>query len=1028
MPAPFPYRPSIIRLSELLRRDFIVPPYQRPYVWTEENAKGLLLSLIKASEQGDPEVAPCRLGTVILVTDGRGQSWEIIDGQQRIVTLFLILMALSGRGILEGPLLESSKRSGGLKVRDGISLAHIAKNYRSISSFLSLVSDDVLRKLAEAIERKAEVLAVEATFGRDDLKGREELLRLFHDQNARGRDLSIADRLKAIHLAKIPDPEIRRQKAALFERINRNEDGVDHLIENLLFPIRRWGKRQSASSLLEKSDAVLNSFLGVDPEQGFPYARFQQAGAETRRKERSWQFDQPFLAGEGFFDLLERASSDFGKAKALSAPRAKILKNKIYENLYLPSLSYLINRFSEEGLEAEPATWKFALAIDLWLKMVRSESVDKYARGYALSTSGSQGGFPLFEAIASVSSPSELIGTFLSEIPFPREEEIRSGKEKAKELFKRLPRIDLPEDEESPREESPGFEGEESTLREAGMEEPSFVPLLEEGGANFFDRDCFIPSYQRDFAWEEEDETAQLIDDLLNVEGERYLIGSFVFSKKVDEGGHDFLEVVDGQQRLTVLYLLFRVLGIPIAHPLAYESGRESLLKAAEGGDESEARTYRYLAKRLRSKEDKARIKSNLKKTYVLLDFLPPKTDLNAYFETMNGTGVDLGDADLVKALVYEHLFAEGEGKADGFVSLFNRAQSFFSGEPSGGRELERILSLREAGAIAGEGLIEDGKEEAASSPIDFRLFLLYVLLSIDGEACPSFNAKKLVENFEHNFGNGAKDAGFAEEFLAIFKLDLEILEECTIRRRKEGGFSFPLLDRCKDDSLKPVLKRVMMLQEAACQLPNFFRKDGWVLQLLRKGAKSEDIECEDLEQMLLAEFREATKAYLKEREQAQTSIPPFSVLYYLDFLIWKKMAQGKGKEAFVAGQKPFDDIASFSFGRWRSIEHFYPQHPANGQYVDPRENVGLFGNLALLPKAENSRFSNNMPSSKVKNFGSRIEKMSLKLRLMAKAVGTDDDAWRRALSEKDESKRDPLGREMLSMLKEEVGWEPSGH
>lgn len=257
-------------------------------------------------------------------------------------------------------------------------------------------------------------------------------------------------------------------------------------------------------------------------------------------------------------------------------------------------------------------------------------------------------------------------------------------------------------------------------------------------------------------------------------------------------------EIIDGQQRLTVLYLLFRVLGIPIAHPLAYESGRESLLKAEEGGDESEARTYRYLAKRLRSEEDQARIKSNLKKTYVLLDFLPPKTDLNAYFETMNGTGVGLGDADLVKALVYEHLFTEGEGKADGFVSLFSRAQSFFSGETSGGRDLERSLPLKEACAIAGEGLIEDGKEEAASSPIDFCLFLLYVLLSIDGEACPSFNAKKLVENFDHSFGNGAKDAGFAEEFLAKFKLDLEILEECTIRRGKKAGSPFLSLTAAK--------------------------------------------------------------------------------------------------------------------------------------------------------------------------------------------------------------------------------------
>lgn len=135
-------------------------------------------------------------------------------------------------------------------------------------------------------------------------------------------------------------------------------------------------------------------------------------------------------------------------------------------------------------------------------------------------------------------------------------------------------------------------------------------------------------------------------------------------------------------------------------------------------------------------------------------------------------------------------------------------------------------------------------------------------------------------------------------------------------------------------------------------------------------------------------------------------------------------MAQGSdGKASCIAGQKPFANIASFSFGQWRSIEHFYPQHPANGEYVDPPENVHFFGNLALLSKAENSRFSNNMPSSKIKNFGSKIENMSLKLRMMAKAVESNDEGWRAGLSEKDESKRDPQGKEMLAMLADAVGW-----
>lgn len=1027
MPSSFPYRPLILPIKELLGRDFTIPPYQRPYVWTEENVRGLVASLIKTSEQDDPDAAPYRLGTIILVTNGSDQNWEIIDGQQRIITLFLILKALSEKTALEEPFLLASKRSGSLKVSDLTSIRHIAKNYRSIRSFLSPLDRSRLKKLVEAIGSRTEVLSVEATFEQDDLEGREELLRLFHDQNARGKDLSVGDRLKAIHLAKIQDPGLRRQKAVLFEAINQKGGGVDELIEKVLFPVRRWGKRLSAAhSILEESDVGVRSFLGIDPSHPYPYAVFHRAGLETRHKEHSWQFDQPFLAGEGFFDLLERASSDLENARACSAPRKEVLRTKIYEELYLPSLAYLLNRFGMEGLEAEPAAFKFALAINRWLKVFRSESVDRYARGYALSMVGGRG-FPFFEAVGSVSSPGELMGGFYSKIPFPNGEGGENGKGEA-EAIGPLPRIDLVKRQESSAEERLAAEETGTLLWKTEMESPSFRPLIDEKGGNIFDRDCFIPSYQRDFAWEEEGETKELIDDLLDVDGERYLIGSFVLSKKVDGRGREKLEVVDGQQRLTVLYLLFRVLGLPVAHPLEYESGRESLAKADRGGDGNEASTYRYLTKYLEDDDRRRRIKSNLKKTYVLLNFLPPKTDLNNYFETMNGTGVDLSDADLVKASVYQRLATGGQGKAGQFVSLFNEAQSFFSGERSGGGESEKPLTLEEASRQCLDDPIDH--EEMGSSPIDFRLFLLYVLLSVDEKACTVFKAKKLVPNFEANFGNGAKDGAFADKFLDKLALDFELIKKYTIRRAKSGGFSFEALDTCHDDSQKPILKRIMMLQEAACQLRNFFRKDGWVLQLLKKGSASREVKYEELEEMLLDEFRQPTKDFLDEEADNHMSIPPFSVLYFLDYLIWKKMAQGgEGKASCVAGQKPFANIASFSFGQWRSIEHFYPQHPANGEYVDPPENVHLFGNLALLSKAENSRFSNNMPSSKIKNFGSKIQNMSLKLRLMAKAVESNDEGWRAGLSEKDESKRDPQGKEMLAMLADAVGWkDPDGH
>ena len=66
-----------------------------------------------------------------------------------------------------------------------------------------------------------------------------------------------------------------------------------------------------------------------------------------------------------------------------------------------------------------------------------------------------------------------------------------------------------------------------------------------------------IPLYQRDYAWEEK-QIVQLIEDIDDVNvGENYYIGSLIVAC------HDGLyEVVDGQQRLTTLFLLLSYLGL----------------------------------------------------------------------------------------------------------------------------------------------------------------------------------------------------------------------------------------------------------------------------------------------------------------------------------------------------------------------------------------------------------------------------------------------------------------------------------
>ena len=70
-----------------------------------------------------------------------------------------------------------------------------------------------------------------------------------------------------------------------------------------------------------------------------------------------------------------------------------------------------------------------------------------------------------------------------------------------------------------------------------------------------------IPDYQRPYAWSERN-VAELVEDIrqFTASGGDYRIGTVILHRHKDEHGNEVLDVVDGQQRLTTLHLLVRVL------------------------------------------------------------------------------------------------------------------------------------------------------------------------------------------------------------------------------------------------------------------------------------------------------------------------------------------------------------------------------------------------------------------------------------------------------------------------------------
>lgn len=67
-----------------------VPVYQRPYVWSTKEAENLFEDLRQAYKGEYPHF----LGSVVVACKKDGAPAEVIDGQQRLTTIFMLLQCI----------------------------------------------------------------------------------------------------------------------------------------------------------------------------------------------------------------------------------------------------------------------------------------------------------------------------------------------------------------------------------------------------------------------------------------------------------------------------------------------------------------------------------------------------------------------------------------------------------------------------------------------------------------------------------------------------------------------------------------------------------------------------------------------------------------------------------------------------------------------------------------------------------------------------------------------------------------------
>lgn len=275
--------PEIQSVSTYLQtQNLIIPNYQRPYKWKARNVFSLLEDIQVAIEMRDNygDGFKYRIGTIIIHSHDGIQ--EIVDGQQRTLTLLLLIAYL---GIENTKLAE-------WKITNPESKKNLNENFHCIKDYFSAKDKEYVSKIKSSLTDILEVVVISV----DNLS---EAFQLFDSQNSRGKPLEPHDLLKAYHLREMRDyPHEMFHAVDKWEEFERRKTPsvIQELFRSYLFPIGHWTRNQKSHDFT--SDDI-DVFKGIPEDSHYGYARRVQKAMPF------FQIAEPFVAGENFFNMVE---------------------------------------------------------------------------------------------------------------------------------------------------------------------------------------------------------------------------------------------------------------------------------------------------------------------------------------------------------------------------------------------------------------------------------------------------------------------------------------------------------------------------------------------------------------------------------------------------------------------------------------------------------------------------------------------------------------------------------------------------
>lgn len=282
-------------LSDLFRLQLCIPDYQRGYCWEKKHVDSLLESLAYADlGDGNEEERAYHLGTIILHKHKKNQKYcctcnladescnvyDVVDGQQRLLTLSLIVRSLNQMDNFFLPLFKS-------ETRDPDVIRHVYQNWQAINDWRKCHSSECNSIISMLGMLKFTVVIIENnnSCNTNQSSNIDPSLQLawtfFNSINSGGKQLSDYDLLKAHHLRYLAKSSKSNDDALIYHKAARWDAGgkesilsignakvplYESLLAHTVYPIRSWLRNRRIQFLGVPADVkycVLNHYSAL---------------------------------------------------------------------------------------------------------------------------------------------------------------------------------------------------------------------------------------------------------------------------------------------------------------------------------------------------------------------------------------------------------------------------------------------------------------------------------------------------------------------------------------------------------------------------------------------------------------------------------------------------------------------------------------------------------------------------------------------------------------------------------------------